>query len=210
MNAPRTPLAAFALVALTLFAFRPSGEAPAADGYAVGSPVEDFQLRNVDGNMVSMASFPEAKGFIVIFTCNTCPYAIAYEQRIQELDADFAEAGWPVIAINPNDAVRKPDDSFDAMVARAEERGYTFPYLHDETQDVARRFGATRTPHVYLVERTDQGLEVAFIGAIDDAPYAPEQAEAHWVRDAIAALEAGKRPDPAEVKAIGCTIKWAE
>lgn len=188
-------------------ALSPAGES----GYAIGDLVEDFSLKNVDGEMVSLTDFPDAKGFILIFTCNTCPYAVAYEQRIIELDAEFAAKGYPVVAINPNDAVRKPGDSYDAMVSRAQEKGYSFPYLHDATQDIARQFGATRTPHVYLLQKNNAGrARVAFIGAIDDAPYEPEQVEEQWLRDAIAALDAERKPDPARVKAIGCTIKWAQ
>ncbi len=211
-----------AVALLSSFAGGPTSAAHAEDhgavfakgenaGYGIGDLVEDFSLKNVSGDMVSLADYPDAKGFILIFTCNTCPYAVAYEQRIIELDAEFAAKGYPVIAINPNDAQRKPGDSFQAMVERAATKDYTFPYLHDESQDIARRFGATRTPHVYVLQKNNEGrARVAFIGAIDDAPYEPEQVEEHWVRDAIEALQAERKPDPAQVKAIGCTIKWAQ
>jgi len=201
------PILFLALISMATTAFRPAGE----NGYDIGDVVTDFALTNVDGEAVSLADYPDTKGFIVVFTCNTCPYAVAYEDRIIELDNAYRELGYPVVAINPNDAERKPGDSFEAMVTQAEEHAYPFPYLHDADQSVAKQFGATRTPHIYLLQRNNAGkLRVAFIGAIDDAPYAPEQAEEHWVKKAIESLEAGELPEPAKVKAIGCTIKWSE
>ena len=204
------------LTALVASAFRPSTQNPGQEsgqnplpGYDIGSAVQDISLRNVDGKMVSFADFKEAEGLIVIFTCNTCPYALAYEQRIQELDAKYSKMGYPVLAINPNDVNRQPGDSYEAMQKRAKDNGYTFPYLHDETPEVAKQFGATRTPHVYVLNRAASGgFEVAYIGAIDDNYDEPSMVKSRFVEDAIQALQQGKQPDPAKVKAIGCTIKW--
>lgn len=118
-------------------------------GYEVGDMAADFSLKNVDGTMVSLSDFDSAKGFLVIFTCNTCPYAQAYEDRIIALDAKYKPQGVPVIAINPNNPSAKPGDSFAKMKERAAEKGFTFPYLFDEGQKIYPQYGATRTPHVF-------------------------------------------------------------
>ena len=170
--------------------------------------VDDFKLKNIDGKMVSLADFKNAKGYIVIFTCNHCPYAKAYEQRIMDLDKKYSSKGFPVIAISPNDAGSVPDDSYDNMVKRAKEKGYTFPYLYDETQQVARKFGATRTPHVFVLTRGSKGYEVDYTGAIDDNTEDPSAVKNHYVEDAVNALLEGKDVVVKDTKAIGCTIKW--
>lgn len=178
-------------------------------GYNVGDYVTDFKLKNIDGNQVSLADFKEAKGFIVIFTCNHCPYAKLYEERIVALDKSYKKRGYPVIAINPNDAEKYPEDSFDNMKKRAREKGFTFPYLVDETQEVAKAFGAARTPHVYLLQKEADGkLKVAYIGAIDDDTEDSKKEKVKYVENAINALEKGEKPNPDFTKALGCTIKW--
>ena len=174
------------------------------NGYEVGDTAADFELKNVDDSMVSLADFPDAKGFIVTFTCNHCPYAVLYEDRLIELHNKYAPMGYPVIAINPNDPEVQPADGFDEMKQRAEEKGFPFPYLFDEGQQVYPVFGATRTPHVYLL---DADRKVRYIGAIDDSPRDAEAVEVKYVEDAIAALEGGTNPDPDFTKAIGCSIK---
>jgi hypothetical protein len=144
-----------------------------------------------------------------VFTCNHCPYAKKYESRIIALHDDYAHEGYPVIAINPNDPSQVPEDSFENMVKRAEEKQYPFHYAFDETQEVARRFGATRTPHVFLLHREADGkFRVAYIGAIDDSPDDPTAVEQEYVRNAIEALKTGSKVDPTFTKAVGCTIKW--
>lgn len=184
---------------------------PGGDGYDIGDIVEDFSLKNIDGEMFSLYDMENAEGVIVIFTCNTCPYAVATEDRVIALDKKYSSQGYPVVAINPNDVNKKPGDSYEKMQARAEEKGYTFPYLLDNTQEVARTFGATRTPHVYLLQKNNNGkMRVAFIGAIDDKPMDPDRVEQHFLQDAIRSLQNNEKPDPAKVKAVGCTIKWAE
>jgi peroxiredoxin len=179
-----------------------------AQGYSVGSEVKDFNLKNIDGNMVSLAGIPDAKGFIVTFTCNHCPYAIKYEDRILALDKKYAALGYPVIAIAPNDAVQYPEDGFDAMQVRAKEKGFTFPYLYDETQDIAKQFGATRTPHMYIVQKEGDKLVVKYIGAIDDNWEEAADVKERYVEAAVDALLAGKPISVTSTKAIGCTIKW--
>lgn len=181
-----------------------------AQGLSIGDKAPDFRLLNVDGNYVSMADFPAAKGFVVIFSCNHCPFVVAYEDRMIALHNKYAPKGFPVIAINPNDSIAQPQDSYSNMIIRAREKGFPFPYLLDADQTVYPKFGATRTPHVYLLERAGNDLKVAYIGAIDDNHRDAEQVNTHYLANAIDALLAGRRPDPAETRAIGCTIKVRE
>ena len=179
-----------------------------AQGYKVGSKVKDFTLKNIDGNMMSLENGREAKGAIVVFTCNHCPFAKAYEQRIIDLNEKYAPLGYPVIAINPNDPEAVPEDSFEEMQTRAAEKGYTFPYLIDETQDVAKEFGATRTPHTFVLQLEKGKYVVKYIGAIDNNAESAEKANDKYVEKAVDALLNGKKVETTEVKAIGCTLKW--
>lgn len=180
----------------------------AQEGYKPGSEVTDFQLKNVDGNTVSLGTIPDAKGYIVIFTCNHCPYAKAYEQRIIALHLKYSAFGYPVVAINPNDAKAAPDDSYAKMKERAKEKGYPFVYLHDETQAVAKQFGAVRTPHVYLIQNLNGKKIVQYIGAIDDNWEVANAVTQNYVEQAINQLKDGNTVAVQETKAIGCTIKW--
>lgn len=173
-------------------------------GLGIGDVAPDFKLRNVDGKMISMADYPQAKGFIVIFTCNHCPFSVAYEDRIIELQKTFGPQGYPVIAINPNDPAAQPEDSYDLMVTRAREKAFNFPYLFDEGQKIYPQYGATRTPHVYLL---DNKRVVRYIGAIDDNFSDASAVQKHYVADAIRALQQGGSPEPELTKAVGCTIK---
>ncbi len=176
-------------------------------GYDIGDIATDFKLKNVIGNTVSLADYKDAKGFVIIFTCNHCPYAVAYEDRIIDLDKKYAPLGFPVIAINPNDPEVVPSDSFEAMQERAKEKGFNFPYLFDEGQKIYPQYGARKTPHVYLLEHTEEGNKVAYIGAIDDNYANAEKVKEAYLANAIEALIAGKRPEPSKTKAIGCSIK---
>lgn len=176
-------------------------------GYKVGDKATDFSLKNVDGKMVNLSDFKDAKGFIVIFTCNHCPYAKAYEDRIIAFDKKYKTKGYPVIAINPNDAKIVPDDSYDNMIIRAKEKSFPFPYLRDETQEIANTYGATRTPHVFLLNKENGNLIVKYIGTIDNN-YQDESAVTEtYLADAVDALLQNKAPNPDFTKAIGCTIK---
>ncbi len=184
---------------------------PKTDGYSIGDTVEDFNLKNIDGSMVSMSKYPDAKGFILTFTCNTCPWAVLYEDRINDLNKKYAAKGWPVIAINPNDVSQKPGDSMEEMKKRAAEKEFTFPYVMDETQEVAKAFGATRTPHMYIVHKqADGSFKLAYIGAIDDSPKDPKAVKVNYIANAIQSLEKGRPIIEPHTKAIGCTIKWKE
>ncbi len=180
------------------------------DGYGVGAYVEDFKLPNVDGKSVSLTGDALAKGYIVVFTCNTCPYAKLYEDRVIELDKKYRAKGYPVVAINPNDVSKQPDDSMEKMKARSQTKNYTFPYLRDDSQDVAKRFGATKTPHVYVLNKESGKFKVEYIGAIDDSPREASDVTERYVEDAIDALMSGKKPTITTKRAIGCTIKWKD
>lgn len=185
-----------------------SATAQVSEGLKVGDKAPDFNLKNVDGRMVSLESIKKEtlnlKGFIVTFTCNTCPYAVMYEDRLIALHNAYAPKGWPVVAIQPNDPEVKPGDSFEEMKVRAKEKGFPFVYLFDEGQKVFPRYGATRTPHVFLL---DKDLTVRYIGAIDNNPQDADAVTEKYVEAAIAAIESGREPDPNYTKAIGCTIK---
>jgi peroxiredoxin len=174
-------------------------------GYQVGDTVEDFSLKGVDDKMHSLAEQEGANGYIVIFTCNHCPYSVAYEDRIIALQTEFG-VEYPVIAINPNDPVSYPSDNFANMKVRAEEKGFNFLYLFDDGQKVFPKFGATKTPHVFLL---DESKVVQYIGAIDNSTEADEVTKT-YLADAINALKAGEKPNPSSTKAIGCGIKVAK
>lgn len=179
--------------------------APIKEGYDVGDIAADFKLKNVDGKLVSLSDFKTAKGFIVIFDCNTCPYSKAYSERIVALNKKYASSGFPVVAINSNDASQSSGDSYDEMIKIAKKKGYDFPYLVDETQLVAKSFGATNTPHVFVLTKE---LRVAYIGAIDDNARKPESVTKKYVENTVDALLAGQAVSVTKTKAIGCGIKW--
>jgi peroxiredoxin len=179
-----------------------------ADGYEIGDKATDFRLMNVDGRMVSMADYPDAKGFILMFSCNHCPYSVAYEDRKIALNNKFAPLGYPVIIINPNDSTIVPQDSFSNMKVRAKAKQFPFPYLLDADQTVFQTYGATRTPHVFLLNREAGDLIVRYIGAIDNNSQDAEAATERYVESAIRNLMEGNDPDPATTRAIGCTIKF--
>ncbi|WP_246141623.1 thioredoxin family protein [Phaeodactylibacter luteus] len=180
-----------------------------AEGVAIGEPAPNFNLKGTDGNSYSLDNIMDGngekpKGYIVIFTCNTCPYAVASEQRIIDLHNKYAPQGYPVVAIQPNDPAAQPGDSFEAMQERAKEMGYPFLYLFDEGQKVYPAYGATRTPEVFLL---DADKYVKYHGAIDDSVRDAEAVEEKFLENAIEALQNGQTPAPVETKAVGCSIK---
>lgn len=177
------------------------------DGYSIGDEATNFELKNVDGKMVSLSDYPHAKGFIVIFTCNTCPYAVASEQRIVSLDKEFKKKGYPVIAINPNNPEVQPDDTYELMQKKAKEAGFTFPYLYDDSQTIYAKYGAKKTPHVYLLQKENGKNIVKYIGAIDDNVRSADAVKERFVANAVNELLAGKEVSVKETKAIGCTVK---
>ncbi|MEZ4875094.1 MAG: thioredoxin family protein [Flavobacteriaceae bacterium] len=178
-----------------------------SNGYAIGDEVADFSLKNVDGKMVSLSDFQNAKGFILIFTCNTCPYAVANEDRIIALDAEFKEKGYPVIAINPNNPGVQPEDTFEKMKIKAKEKGFTFPYLYDESHSIYAKYGAKKTPHVFLLQKEKGKNIVKYIGAIDDNVRDAKAVKQRFLANAIEELLGGKEISIKETRAIGCAVK---
>ncbi len=171
----------------------------------IGDVAPDFNLKNVDGAMVQLSGMKDTKGTIVIFTCNTCPYAKAYEERIVALHQKYATLGYPVVAINSNDKNVQPGDSYDKMQSLAKDKRYPFAYLYDETQEIAQSYGALKTPHVYVL---DNNRVVRYMGAIDDNSEEAADVKEKYVENAVDALLAGKEVAVKETRAIGCGIKW--
>jgi peroxiredoxin len=177
-------------------------------GYSIDDKVEDFKLKNVNGKMVSMADYSKAKGFVIIFTCNHCPYSIAYEDRIIALDKKIKSKGYQTILINPNDPSIEAakDDSYELMKVRSKEKKFKFPYLFDEGQNIFPKFGATKTPDCFIVQKSDAGLKLVYRGAFDDNKETSE-VNNKYLENAVDALASGKKPEPAVTKAFGCSIK---
>ena len=178
-----------------------------AQGYKIGDKVSDFKLKNIDGKMISLSDFNKSKGVILIFTCNHCPYAKAYEDRIINIHKKYESLGFPVVAINPNNPEVQPEDSYDLMVSRAKEKDYPFSYLFDEGQKVFPMFGATKTPHVFLLNKKGNDMFVEYIGTIDDNYKDASMVKEKYLENAVDALLAGKIIAMKETKAVGCGIK---
>lgn len=179
----------------------------AAKGKAlkIGEAAPTFSgLTGVDDKQHGLSDYGKAKLVVVVFTCNHCPVAVAYEDRLIALQKDYEPKGVQVLAINPNSAKVQPPDSFENMKKRAKEKEFNFPYLHDETQKVARQYGATCTPHVFVL---DKDRKIAYMGAVDDNIKAGKVKE-HWLRDALDALLDGKEPPKDVTRQFGCGIKW--
>jgi peroxiredoxin len=177
-------------------------------GYEVGDSVSDFKLKNVDGKMVSLSDYETSKGVILIFDCNTCPYSKAYNERIIALNKKYVSQGFPLVAINPNNVEASPGDSYDRMIALAKEKHYTFPYLVDPTQQTTKAFGASNTPHAFVLKNDRGAFKVAYIGAIDNNVRDAEAADKKYIEEAVDALLADKPVETSKTKAIGCGVKW--
>ena len=164
-----------------------------------------FSLPGVDGKTYSLSDYASKEAIAVIFTCNHCPYAQAWEDRIVEIQRDYANKGVQVLSISANDAASHPADSPEKMKERAEQKGFNFPYLYDESQQTARAYGAERTPEVFLF---DKAGKLQYHGAIDDNADDPSAVQAAYLRQALDAVLAGKSPTTQQTQAVGCTIKW--
>ncbi len=171
----------------------------------IGTRLPEFALKNVDGRMLSSAVLAEGRILGVIFSCNHCPYVQGWEERMKQIQTEYAPEGLQLVCINSNDDVNYPEDSFDEMVKRHRAKGFNFPFLRDDTQKVAKSFGATHTPEVFVFGR--DGL-LAYHGRIDDNYKDPGAVKSHDLRDALDSVVAGKAPKTPETYSIGCTIKW--
>ncbi len=169
---------------------------------AVGDKAPSFSLLNTDYQNVSLSDYNQEEGVILVFTCNHCPYAKFYEERIKELHKNFSPKHFPVVAINPNDSAKYKEDGFSYMV----EKAYDFPYLLDN-KSVYKAYGATKTPHIFLLSKASDGFVVSYIGAIDDSPQDAGAVQVKYLEDAIASVKNGQAPSQAVTKAIGCGIK---
>lgn len=171
----------------------------------IGDKAIAFKLPGVDDKIHSLDEYAGKSSLAVIFSCNHCPYVRAWEDRMVQIQADYASKGVQLVAINANDASKYADDSFPKMKERAREKKFNFPYLHDETQEVARAYGAERTPEVFLF---DKNLVLRYHGTIDDNYDNPKAVKEHYFRSALEATLSGKLVSTAETKPVGCTIKW--
>lgn len=196
------------LVLAGLAALAASGPAMAADKaleLGAKAPLAGVEMKNVDGKATSIAKVAGRKGTLVIFTCNSCPWVKAWEPRMVEIGNAYAKKDVGVIMINPNDPSQKSEDGFDEMVARAKKLGMAFPYAVDATSDIARAFGATRTPEAFLF---DADGRLVYHGTIDDNAQKPDEVTERYLADALDAVLAGRDVPMAETKALGCTIKF--
>jgi thiol-disulfide isomerase/thioredoxin len=171
----------------------------------IGFPCPDFRLPSVAGTSIGRDDFATVPLFGVFFYCNHCPYAKAIEGRLLELEKDYRDRGFRFVAISANDAATYPDDSFASMKKRSDERGYGFPYLYDESQSIAREFGAVCTPDLYVFDRD---RKLAYHGRLDDSPMDAAKVKKRELREAVDALLAGGSPDAHQNPSIGCSIKW--
>jgi peroxiredoxin len=184
-----------------------SGLAPGAESLKLGAqiPAKDAQLKNIDGQMLSLAGIAGKKGTLVIFSCNHCPFVKAWQKRMVALGKEGVEKGIGVVFVNSNDAEQIPEDSLEKMKALSEQEKYSFPYVMDEKSSVAVAFGAARTPEAFLF---DADGKLVYHGAIDDNPHEPDKVQHSYLKDAVAAMLAGKEIGNAETKSVGCTIKF--
>lgn len=170
--------------------------------------IEDFHLRSTKGKIVSMADYPKAVGFIVIFTCNHCPFAKLYPDRLKALSKEYGPQNIPLLAISSTDTVQFEDDGFAEMVKRAKQGKYNFPYLQDGDQAVAKAFAAQKTPHAFVVWKEANQWVIKYNGAIDDNGAEPGKVTQNYVADAVEALLAGKPIAVTETKSIGCQLRF--
>ena len=170
----------------------------------IGTQAPDFKLPGVDGKTHTLKDFSQPL-LVLFFSCNHCPYVQAYEERLIAVQKDYDSRGVRLVAINSNDDENYPEDSFEQMARRAQEKGFNFPYLRDAAQETARAYGATHTPHLFVF---DSKRRLRYTGKIDDDWQHPDQVKRHYLREALEDLLGGKNPREPVTHAIGCTIKW--
>lgn len=198
---------AVAAMVLTMAGAVAAQDAPSVLAVGKSAPKADVKMANVDGKSLSIAEAKGAKGTLVVFTCNTCPFAQAWQSRIADLGNTYSKQGIGVIAINANDPGVNAGDDMAGMQTRAKLLGLAFPYVMDASSDVARAFGATRTPEAFLF---DAKGKLVYHGAVDDNSREPEKVTSRWLNDALAATVAGKAVAVSETKSIGCSIKFRQ
>jgi peroxiredoxin len=170
-----------------------------------GDQAIPFDLPGVDDKHHALADYADKEAVAVIWSCNHCPYVRAWEDRMVQIQSDYADKGVQLIAISSNDARKYPDDSFPKMKERAAQKSFNFPYLYDETQEIARAFGAERTPEVFLFDKSGT---LRYHGAIDDNYDDPSAVQSQYLRKALDAVLAGQAPPTAQTPPVGCTVKW--
>jgi len=184
------------LAVFSVFAFIPSKD----------KEIVNFSLKNVDGTFVSLNDYTDAKGFVIVFTCNHCPFAKLYPERLNAINSKYKPLGVPLIAISSTDTVSYEADSYDKMIEKSKNEHFNFPYLYDNEQQVARLFSAEKTPHAFVLWKTNDKWFIKYNGAIDDNGMEPEKVTTHYVTDALDELLAGKDVSVKETKSIGCQI----
>ncbi|MCS7238326.1 MAG: thioredoxin family protein [Thermoguttaceae bacterium] len=171
-------------------------------GVKIGDPAPDWKdIEGVDGKKHSLSDYKDAKVIVLVCTCNHCPVAVAYEDRLIQFQKDYKDKGVQLIAFNVNNI---PEDRLDKMIERAKQKGFNFPYIYDPTQKMARDYGARVTPHFFVL---DQERKVRYIGSMDDNQN-PAKVTRNYLRDAVDAILAGKPVPVPETKAFGCTVKY--
>ncbi len=170
--------------------------------------LNDFSLKNTDGKNVSLKNYPHAKGFIIVFTCNHCPFAKLYPQRLNKLNAKYKSLDVPLIAISSTDTLVYEEDSFTEMIKRSNDEKFNFPYVSDNTQSVAKNFGAQKTPHAFVIWKEKGEYTIKYNGAIDDNGADPDKVKEHYIEKAVDALLHGKEVETKETKSLGCQIHF--
>lgn len=167
--------------------------------------ISDFTLKNIDGKMVSTTDYKEAKGFIVIFTCNHCPFAKLYSKRLNQLNAKYAKLNVPLLAINSMDELLYQEESWEMMKQKAKKDKFDFPYLHDDSQKIGKLFGAEHTPTAYVIWKENNEWVVKYTGSIDDNGEHPEKANP-FIGNAVDDLLNGKQVSMPFTQSFGCRI----
>lgn len=191
-----------------LTAFTALAQTATVKGYGVGDAVADFQVRNTNNQLVNLINYANQKGVVVVFMAHHCPFSKAYEDRLMMLHNRFASQGFPVLAVQTSDVTVYPEDAPEVVKNHARDRGFTFPYTIDETQAVARAFGATRTPQAYVLTVTGGKFVVQYIGAIDDNPQDAAGVQKRYLEDVLTSLTIGRVLATTVTRPIGCAIKW--
>jgi peroxiredoxin len=179
-----------------------------AQGYQVGSVVKDFNLPSVDGKNVSLSDFKNSKGFIIVFTCNACPYSKLYEERLNQLNSKYKNLGVHLIAINPNDPQTQPEDSFEKMKSKSMDKNLAYPYLYDENQKQTTAFNPSKTPHAFVITVENNNYKVVYSGAIDDNSSDAEAVKVKFVENAVDEVISGRKISVASSTPVGCAVKW--